>query len=190
MSFLWDFQNLSREHPEQSSLACWLWTMDWTRWPPDFIAFLSTMTGLRFTVSQIFCIKTFLKCKFFEEVFICQGRIWRMEAFMLQQFNPFVWNYVKLLNSQLINALVKVKIKLREFCSSTGLLGQEVMKREPGGFLDHRLWLIYQRNCPQTCGLFLLKSIYHRLCSPTNKLINWDILHILFKNGVFSFVYA
>lgn len=54
---------------------------------------------------------------------------------------------------------------------------RKVIKREPGGFLDHRLWLIYQRNCPQTCGLFLLKNIYHRLCSPTNKLINWDIFY-------------
>jgi len=64
------------------------------------------------------------------------------------------------------------------------------MKGESGGFLDGRLWSVYQRNCPQTYGLFLMKSIYQRLSSITDKLINQDFLHILFTSGVFSFFYA
>lgn len=170
MSFLWGFQNLPREGPEQSDLACWLWTVDWTKWPPDFIAFLSTRTGLRFAVSKIFCIKTFLKWNVLDVVVICQCRIRRMEAFMSQEFNPFVRNYFRL-NSQLINLLVKVTMKLRVLFWGK-LIRTESHERESGGFLDYRLWLVYQRNCPQTYGFFLLKSIYHRFCSLTNKLIN------------------
>lgn len=81
-------------------------------------------------------------------------------------------------------------MKLREFCSEAGWLGHKVLKGESGGFLDYRLWLVYQKNCPQIYGLFLLKSIYHRLCSLTNKLMHSGFLHIMFTNGVFSFVYV